>query len=225
MPNLMLYLVAISALTAAAALVVEHACAALGRPRRLVWLAALLVSFALPACAILAARGSTDDVVLPARTAESATPAETQATTDPVRTPERADDAALSFASFLRLPFLDAWNAAHATRRAGVDDILIALWIGSSAAIIALYGIGLAALHRAARRWPRRRLAHGDVLVSERLGPAIFGLVRPRVVVPSWLLETPPEQQALVLRHEREHAAARDPLLVAAALLMVALAP
>src|SRR5690606_8517131 len=35
----------------------------------------------------------------------------------------------------------------------------------------------------------------------------------------------PPEQQALVLRHEREHAAARDPLLVAAALLMVALAP
>src|SRR5690606_36645467 len=66
-------------------------------------------------------------------------------------------------------------------------------------------------------------IRHGDVLVSERLGPAIFGLVRPCIVVPSWLFETAPEQQALVLRHEREHAAARDPLLLAAALLMVAL--
>src|SRR5690606_31668249 len=77
--------------------------------------------------------------------------------------------------------------------------------------------------------WPRRRLAHGgepvDVLVSERLGPAIFGLLRPRIVVPGWLLEAPHEQQALVLRHEREHAAAGDPLLLAAALLLVALAP
>jgi hypothetical protein len=61
----------------------------------------------------------------------------------------------------------------------------------------------------------RRRCARAEVdgvpvLLSDRYGPAVLGLWRPCVVVPAWLLEVPAAERALVLRHEREHAAAGD---------------
>lgn len=225
MPQLMLYLAVTAALASAAALVVEQACVSLERPRRFVWLAALLVSLALPAGAMLAARGA------PAPAHASASPSAPAPVTasEPLAIDPPAvagtTERLLPLADFSRLPVLERWSATDATRRARVDEVLIVLWIASSAGVVALYGLGLVTLHRAARRWPRQRLGRHDVLVSERLGPAIFGLLRPRIVVPRWLLRAATEQQALVIEHERQHAAARDPLLLAAALLLVALAP
>ncbi|MBD0320961.1 MAG: hypothetical protein ICV87_11550, partial [Gemmatimonadetes bacterium] len=63
------------------------------------------------------------------------------------------------------------------------------------------------------------------VRVAPRLGPAVLGLRAPEVVVPRWLLEAPPEEQRLVVLHEREHIRARDPLLLAGGCLAVALVP
>jgi hypothetical protein len=81
-----------------------------------------------------------------------------------------------------------------------------------------------AALHKP-RRFVWIAALAGEVLVSARMGPAIFGLAKPRIIFPQWLLDAPSEAQRLVLLHEREHAAARDPLLLSAGLLLVTLAP
>jgi hypothetical protein len=190
-----------------------------------VWLAALLASFALPAYSVLAPRNLPESAP-PAAVPFDPIPA---VTTTPQEPPsavaERLAVPGLQLPDFSRLPLLDAWHERNPSRRAGLDGLLIALWIASSTGVLGFYGVALAVLYRASRRWPTVRLEHGDVLVSERLGPAIFGFFRPRIVVPRWLLGLARDERALVLRHERAHAAARDPLLLAAALLLVTLAP
>jgi hypothetical protein len=80
-------------------------------------------------------------------------------------------------------------------------------------------------LRRATRQWPAVEIDGVRVLVSERLGPAVLGVRRSRIVVPRWLLEAPEPTRAIALHHEREHVAARDPLLIAVALLLITLAP
>ena len=64
-----------------------------------------------------------------------------------------------------------------------------------------------------------------QVLLSGNTGPAVVGCFGARIVVPEWVLHLPAEQQRLIVTHEREHAQARDPLLLAAARVAVALAP
>jgi beta-lactamase regulating signal transducer with metallopeptidase domain len=50
-------------------------------------------------------------------------------------------------------------------------------------------------------------------------------VVRPRVLVPTWLVDMPAHERALVLMHEEEHVHARDPMVVAVARATRILAP
>jgi hypothetical protein len=63
------------------------------------------------------------------------------------------------------------------------------------------------------------------VRVSPQIGPAVVGLSRPEIVIPAWLLHRSPEEQRLVLVHEREHVRAHDPLLLASACAIAAFLP
>ena len=63
------------------------------------------------------------------------------------------------------------------------------------------------------------------VLVSDNAGPAVVGVLRYRIVIPSWVEELDGNSQRLILAHGREHVCARDPLALHAALLLVALMP
>ena len=92
-----------------------------------------------------------------------------------------------------------------------------------SAAVLALAAVTVLRARRARRGWPLADVAGAHVRVSPRVGPAVLGIVRPEVVVPEWLLEAPAEEQRLVVLHEREHVRARDPLVLAAGCLAVAL--
>lgn len=94
-----------------------------------------------------------------------------------------------------------------------------------SAAVLALAAVTVLRARRARRGWPLADVAGAHVRVSPRVGPAVLGVVRPEVVVPAWLLDAPAEEQRLVVLHEREHVRARDPLLLAAGCLAVALVP
>ncbi|MFP4622689.1 MAG: M56 family metallopeptidase, partial [Gemmatimonadota bacterium] len=49
------------------------------------------------------------------------------------------------------------------------------------------------------------------VRVAPAAGPAVMGLRCPEIVVPAWLLEASPEEQRLVVLHEREHLRAGVP--------------
>jgi hypothetical protein len=53
------------------------------------------------------------------------------------------------------------------------------------------------------------------VFLTERMGPAVSGFFRPRILMPLWVVSLPPRERRLVLHHEREHVCAGDLWLVA----------
>jgi TonB-dependent SusC/RagA subfamily outer membrane receptor len=68
-------------------------------------------------------------------------------------------------------------------------------------------------------------MGESEVLISEGLGPAVFGLFRPRIVLPPWTLQLDQEELGMVLLHEKEHQLARDPAVLTFGLLMATLTP
>ncbi|MYG81632.1 MAG: TonB-dependent receptor plug domain-containing protein, partial [Gemmatimonadetes bacterium] len=94
----------------------------------------------------------------------------------------------------------------------------------SAAALLALCAV-LLVVACATRRWPRGRVDGTEVYLSRRFGPALVGILSPRPVIPSWVLESEPDARAAILRHEQEHARARDHLALLYAGIVVAALP
>lgn len=214
----MLYSLLVSALVAAAAWVLEEVCRLLGRPVRWAWIGAMAATLALVALAPLRTTAPTTlaiDSAVVRRTA-----------------PIAAEDARTGLLAALA-------DAATAVRDLASDTLRDAATLGARVPgealaagwlllTIALLAIAAATLHRARRerrRWPLHDVAGTPVRVAPRVGPAVLGVRTPEVVVPRWLLEATPEEQRLVVLHEREHIRARDPLLLAAGCLAAALIP
>ena len=105
------------------------------------------------------------------------------------------------------------------------DLVLQRLWAAASLAIMIALMVGAVALQLRKRRWAQRLVAGANVLVAPDAGPAVVGLVSPRIVVPEWLLQAPALQQSLVIAHEKSHVDARDPQLLAFAIAVLALTP
>lgn len=103
-----------------------------------------------------------------------------------------------------------------------MDRAATGLWALSSLTVLLLLLRAHLALRKASGSWrPEWVLGH-RVLLSESLGPAVAGVLRPRTVLPAWALDLPEEQLGLVVAHEKEHERARDPQWLAAALMVVA---
>ncbi len=101
----------------------------------------------------------------------------------------------------------------------------IIAWAAASLATLVVFGVIVGAMAHSSRRWPRRSVDGGDVHVSERFGPALVGVARPKVVIPEWLLRASPRIGQVAILHEREHARARDHLILLAGALIAALFP
>jgi TonB family protein len=106
-----------------------------------------------------------------------------------------------------------------------VEGALPALWAGASALILGGIAAGAAVMRRRRGGWSEGRLAGVPVLVSPAVGPAVAGVIRPRIVVPRWTLGWSEPLQRLLVRHESEHIRAGDPRLILAATLAAALVP
>ena len=128
----------------------------------------------------------------------------------------------------------DAWTAllARADVVVAADSIwqrldrpLGAIWLVCSLLVAGWLVIGAARLRRLRREWRSAEVQGTTVLVSGRTGPALVGVLHPRVVLPEWALDAPPAQLDLMLAHEQEHGRARDPLLLLAAALATAAMP
>jgi TonB family protein len=146
----------------------------------------------------------------------------------PLALAERPREVAVSFAP--AAPASVEVAAAPAVRRAPplserAEKLLPALWMATSALLVAGIAAGVAVLWRRRRGWRAARLANVPVLLSHEVGPAVVGVVRPAIVVPRWTLEWAEPMQRLVVRHEGEHIRARDPLLILAATVAAALVP
>lgn len=206
----MIYALVVALLCTMAGIALERAVGARHLPRRGVWLATLVASVALPCLVIFSApaSGTLPDGHMEFGVAE-----------------ERAASS--------RAPITVATPSAEIRRNRGgwwpalpaLDSILRVVWIGSSSAMY-LFLLGGALYFRPrARGWSPRHEGDEHLWIADRTGPAVFGFITPRIVVPRWFFDASLEVRSLVIQHEREHIAGRDPLLLTAGLLLVALAP
>ena len=70
-----------------------------------------------------------------------------------------------------------------------------------------------------------RTVSGASVFVTNDVGPAVVGLMRPRIVVPRWVTMALPSHQAAVIAHEQSHLDARDPQLFTLALALLVFMP
>ena len=195
---LMIYGIVLGSFLAGAAHFLDRGLRALGRPTRWAWALGMAAAAGIPILSLLFPRP-------PAVTTQGAS---------------------------LSADLLYEMVARGATEAQGASALsltlnqpLVLLWIFSSSLIVlALLWTSLS-LRRAARRWERQRLGTDEVLVSEGLGPAVLGLIRPKIVLPPWALSLDPDQLEMILLHEKEHQEARDPALLVLGLLLAAITP
>jgi hypothetical protein len=207
--DLMIYTTAISLLLALAALAIERAFALAVWPRRWLWAGAMAISLGGSAAMTFGPHVSPPG--LPS-TANSA-----------MTVPASPGIAPLSLPTVPRPP--QSRPAVVARVWPVPETYARCFWLATSMLLLGLYLIGAVRLFRARRNWPRQLLGQYAVLVTHNVGPAVFGVLRPAIVVPQWLLEQPSERREAALRHEAQHIAARDPALLLAGLLLLALTP
>lgn len=118
------------------------------------------------------------------------------------------------------------WRMVPVELAAAVPDaLLLGGWALASAALLVVLLLSAEALRGDQRRWRRATVAGERVFLSAGLGPAVIGTLRPRIVVPAWVLELDERQQRLIVLHEREHVRAGDSRLLAAGLGLLVLLP
>ncbi len=207
--ELIIYTSAVSLLLGLAALAIERAIALTPWPRRWVWAAAMGISLAGSTIMVLGAHA-------PAAASHG------------LPTAMRTMPASSGF-SFppLAIPPQPLWRSGPAAVpvRALLEACAKWLWPAASILLLGVYALGALHLMKVRRNWPLRSIGKYQVLVSKDLGPAVFGVIRPAIVMPSWLLEETDATRDAALAHEAQHIAARDPALLLAALLLLALTP
>lgn len=191
----MLYSVLVALFVTLAARAAEWVTRLAGRPVRWIWGGALLVSLSLAAVAPYR-QSSRGTTLLPA-----------------------TDAVAIQLSSTVGIV------AAQRSVPALVNLYSAGLWAVLSLSLIALFVAVDWRVLRARRHWPTADVAGVGVRVAPHVGPAVVGFLRPEIVVPQWLLARAPDEQRLVVAHEREHVMARDPLLLGAACLAAAVMP
>jgi beta-lactamase regulating signal transducer with metallopeptidase domain len=122
------------------------------------------------------------------------------------------------------LPRTTAAYVAHAIGPASNVPLAI-LWCVMSIAMLILVSIVYLRVWKARHDWSIVDFSGQRVRVAPHAGPAVIGLFRPEIVVPRWVLDAQLEDSRLIVMHEMEHRAARDPLLLAAVWALVALFP
>jgi len=197
----MLYCVGIGLAFVVVGHALERALQFAGRPTRWAWVIAVAGSLFVPAAAWLRPDAFASFAVPIPVTVASPVNLSTSPSTSLAQPPAR---------SF-------SLSDADATLRWGWGLASIAMLL-----TLAVAAIRLIALRR---RWRPTAINGRMVLVSQETGPAVVGVLRPRVVVPQWALELPVEERELMLAHEEQHVRAGDPTLLATAFLAWLVAP
>jgi bla regulator protein blaR1 len=193
----MLYAVAISILITIAAFGLERVGQTRGYATRFVWVGALALSLLWPAWHVVAR-------MLP----ESPKPA-----------------SVLPFTIVVYAPAMVVDGSASLSRAELIDRALAVLWIAASLLLLARLVAAVRTVERSRAQWRAGSIDGIGVRLSENVGPAVVGLRSMDVVLPEWILSLDAPLRAIVLCHEEEHRAARDPYLLFAAAFAVVLMP
>jgi hypothetical protein len=112
-----------------------------------------------------------------------------------------------------------------APARGEEGQVVLRVLLGLTVAGLLWHALAHARLRWRRRGWREASLDGVQLLVARRFGPAIVGVLRPRIVVPEWALSLPSEDRALLLLHELEHLRAHDAQLMWAARASAAVMP
>ena len=200
----MVYSVLVASLAALAAATIDRLFAIWGLPRRHLWLGAMMIVAVAP---FVAATRNTQSRLAPP-------PLERP----PVRTGSRPSTVVT--VAPLRIPL--TVRAMRVLRRA--DRPAEILWLTTSTiALVAFLGAFIVVRMRRAS-WKTAMVDGHTTWIAPDVGPAVVGLIRPRIVLPEWALQLGDIDRGFVLRHESEHIRAGDSrLLLVAGLLLVAM--
>lgn len=193
----MLVSLAVGVAFTAAADAAERLSGAWRQPRRFAWVGALVATACWPLVAIL------------------------RAGADQVREGPAESAAALQVGHALQV-FTSTTAGGGFTRQ--LDAVLLGVWCLVSGWLLARLLVGMYRVRRGRQLWRSEIVDGVPVRISKDEGPAAVGFP-PDVVLPEWVLDLEQPLRALVLRHEVEHRAARDPYLLFFATALVALVP
>jgi beta-lactamase regulating signal transducer with metallopeptidase domain len=215
--DLMLYGTTIAALFGLTGLALERIAAWIGFARRGAWAVTLIFSLAFPTMKLLVPHRPTPPPVISVALSNLRSEESSNIATPAVR--DSTDTAPHAVVEPLPQHYF-MWPT-----QASLEKVLRPLWLASSSGLVGFYALLWLRLRVEARRWRRAKLKDQEVWVTQALGPAVYGFIRPIILVPQWVIDGPDLERALVLAHEQEHIAARDPGLLLLGLLLVAIAP
>jgi beta-lactamase regulating signal transducer with metallopeptidase domain len=219
-----LYVLVASALLSVGGWLADRILASLDWPRRGAWIGAMLLTVVVPAWHLPGALPDASPVEVSAPAAARVPGTPLPAASRSPNAPPPAESVAAQSA-----PTRSASSAAHrvwtATLYRRVLVLFLACWGGASAVMLMRLWVGGVLLRRRSRRWERTLLDGITVTVSDGLGPAVLGIVRPRIIVPRWLSAESVQMRSVVLAHESEHLRARDGYVLLGARLLIALIP
>jgi beta-lactamase regulating signal transducer with metallopeptidase domain len=201
----MVYVLTVSVILCAAALAAEFLARARRRSTRWIWMAAILGSLLLPTVIASVSLRLGDVFGLSASTKVVAIRELTSTHLSPA-----------------------SWLVADKPREANLrslDPIVRQGWLLVSALMLATLIASGALLSRRVRAWRTVTVAGAEVHVADNVGPAVVGLLRPRIVVPAWILTAPASRQSAVIAHEQSHLEAGDPRLLTIALGLLVFMP
>jgi hypothetical protein len=201
----MAYVIVVSLLLSGAAFAAERAARLYRRSSRWIWALAIVMALLIP---MLIASVS---IQIPELT--------TPAVSRKIIALREVTSARLS-----PLTWMGGATAAAATSHL-TDALLRRAWNATSGAMLLGLMFSGVQLSWRRRRWETATLDGRSVHVAQDAGPAVVGLLRPRIVVPAWLLQAPPAQQRVVIAHEQAHLDAQDPQLLTLALCLLVLMP
>ncbi|MEX2530684.1 MAG: M56 family metallopeptidase [Gemmatimonadota bacterium] len=222
----LVYALTVSLLLAVAGWCLDRGLTRLRVPTRWVWAGALGLSIVLPIWALASVGEAVPEEPGAAVSAEVATGgALDQEVAVPGLFHGGAWPVLLLEGGVQRLTEGMARLAALAPSGPRIHRWLAGLWLAGSGAVALLLLASARTLHRQKRRWPRFLVRSRAVRIAPTVGPAVVGVRRPEIVLPHWARRLADQEMEMILTHEEEHIRARDPLLLAAALGAVTLAP
>ncbi len=201
----MVYVIAVSLLLGCAALAAERGARLTKATTRWYWLVAILASLLIPT--VIASVSVQLPDIIGAGAVEKIVVLR-EATSIPLNP----------------VQWLGAGDAQVANWRS-FDGILKNAWLLVSTGMLLVLIINGVQLYRRKRIWRRGEMRGVQVYVAPDVGPAVVGFLHPSIVVPAWLVESPPRTQASVMAHERAHLDANDPQLFTIALCLLVFMP
>lgn len=215
----------ISALVLLAAMAAHDAQRAANRSVRFVWLAAIGAIVALSAAAPLRRAAAPVRLALSANVDVDGSLTSAPASRSPWEQVISATAHALDAVRTAIGAAMQVLDATLADLPNAVHVSIVALWLAASLVTAVVFIATYMRMRRLLQQWPRQRVADTDARIAPAVGPAVMGLAPTEIVLPAWLLERSVDEQRLVVAHEREHVLARDPWVLVAACVAVALMP